>query len=74
MHGLHHVRAGEHQMLVAALQFGAAKILGGQVMALQGRACAPVKHQNGPLGAMESLQKSAGDVSAVGHGSHWQWT
>ena len=70
MHRLHHVGAGEHKLLVAALQLGAAKVLGGQVIALQGRARSPVKHQNRPLGVVESLQKNAGAVGAAGHGSH----
>ena len=58
VHSLHHIRPGEHQVFVAALQGQTAEIVGAQIHLLQRRARGPVKHQHRTLRAVQSLQKS----------------
>ena len=48
MDGADDVRAGEDEVLVAALEIGAAEIRRGQAAALDGRAHGPVQDQDAP--------------------------
>ena len=58
MHGLHRIRAGEHQDFVAALQRWTAEVVGAQVHLLQRGAGGTVEHEHGPLGRVQPLQKT----------------
>ena len=46
MYVLDHVRTGKHQILVAALEFRAAKILGGKLPLLQHGTHGSIEHQD----------------------------
>ena len=58
MHRLHGIGAGEHQVLIAALQRRTTEILGRQVHLLQRGSSGTVKHQHRPLRAVEALKKT----------------
>ena len=68
VHRLHRIRAGEHQVFVAALQGRTAEIFGAEVHLLERGAGGPVEHQNRRPRAMQPLEKTdALGAGAVGH-------
>ena len=58
MHRFHRLGFGDGQIFVTPLQLRATEILGGQVEALEAGARGPVKHQHGPLRAVEVIQET----------------
>ena len=58
VHRLHRIGAGEHQVLVTALQGRTAEILGRQVHLLQRGSSGAVEHQHRPLRAVQALKKA----------------
>ncbi len=60
----HHVGPGAHQVFVAALQRGAAKILSIQVPLLQHSAHSAIEHKNA---LRQQVAKRAGGFSQISH-------
>ena len=58
MHGLHGIRPGEDQVLVAPFEGQAAEIVGGQIHLLQRSSRCTVEHQHRPLRAVQTLQEA----------------
>ena len=71
MHGLHGVRPGDHQVLVATLQGRAAEILGAEIHQLQRRAGGAIEHEHRPGGFVKPIQKT--DPASGGGGAHQGW-
>jgi len=66
MHGLHRIRTGEDEILIAALQGRPSEILGRQLHLLQRGAGGAVEHQHGPLRAMEPFEETDAGRARLG--------
>ena len=60
MHRLDGIWTSDHQVLVAALQIGATKVISCEALILKAGACCAIKNQNRPGWTVDVIEKTRG--------------